>query len=677
MRISTTDWRWLLVLVAVVGFATTAHAQRNVTLRLNTSTIPDTIRTDSHVDVRGEVDGQFPVTLFDGNIIDYSDQTTLVMDNAGGDYWNIDFQIADTTELTFKFFSQQAADANLEGWEADPNPVLAPGANDTTLTLHYFEWQGQYKDYPVQDKGPYDWNPWEDKEDTVAVYYRVFMNTEDAVGNAGYDRADESQVVGVRGDNLGEAGPLDWGATFPLTPEFEEPGNAGYHIYSGVAYYPESLTGTEQPYKFFVEPSGWEAGDDRTFTVPAQDTTLHWTYFSSSPPLTQEPVQSLVLFTVDLSPFEEIGLFDVARGDTLWVFGGFNGWQDCPDIDPDQCLLQKEPGAARFETAIPLSMVPGQTITYKYFLDFNNTTFMDTYGVEPPSGWEEGHATGINRAVEFLGDEQQDVGLSYFNDVTLENIIPEGTSVDVHFAVDMSPTYDYQADPFEPAADDSVTIQIADPLWAFTQGYSETRGTGEFPVLIDELVLTDDDEDDVYEGTLTVNGPTYNSLTFRYMYGQGTEFMDDQGLEPGTTPGRNRTHYIDKNPDGSWPAEYSVPQGTFQLQSGPLPFETNPELSVGIEEISGEVPSRISLDQNYPNPFNPSTTFEYAIDQTQHVRVRVYDLTGRVVATLVDGMQPAATYRVTFSGADLASGMYVYQLETPTRTISKKMVLIK
>lgn len=677
MMLSTTRWRWLLMAVVFIGFTGTAHAQRNVTLRLNTATIPDTIRTDSHVDVRGEIEGTFPVTLFDGNVIDYSAATTLVMDNAGGDYWDITFQIHDTTRLTFKYFSQQAEDAQLNGWEAAPNPVLEPGSNDTTLTLHYFEWQGQYRDYPPQDKGPYDWRPWEQKEDTVAVYFRVFMNTEDAVGNAGYDRDDESQIVGVRGDNLGGAGPLDWGATYQLQPELEEPGNSGYHIYSGVAYYPASLAGTVQPYKFFVEPAGWEAGDDRTFTVPAQDTTLHWTYFSRSRPLDQEPVESLVIFTVDLSPFEEIGLFDVARGDTLWVFGGFNGWQDCPNIDPDQCLMQREPGAARFETAIPLSLVPGQTITYKYFLDFNDQPFRDVYGVDPPSGWEEGHATGIDRATEFTGEPQQDVGIAYFNDITSANVIPEGTSIDVHFAVDMSPAYDYEAQPFDPEAGDSVTIRIGDPIWAFTQGITESRDESDFPLLIDRLVLTDDDDDDVYEGTLTVVGPTYSAITFRYVYGQGTTFTEDQGLGTGTTPGRNRAYYIRPDEGGSWPSEYSLPQGAFQIASGPLPFEENPAFSVAIEEIAGELPTQIKLDQNYPNPFNPSTTFEYAIDQAQHVRIRVYDVTGRVVATLVDGVLPAATYRVTFNGDDLASGMYMYQLETPTRTITRKMMLIK
>ena len=89
-------------------------------------------------------------------------------------------------------------------------------------------------------------------------------------------------------------------------------------------------------------------------------------------------------------------------------------------------------------------------------------------------------------------------------------------------------------------------------------------------------MLTDDDDDDVYEGTLTVVGPTYSAITFRYVYGQGTTFTEDQGLGTGTTPGRNRAYYIRPDEGGSWPSEYSLPQGAFQIASGPLPFEENP-----------------------------------------------------------------------------------------------------
>ncbi len=98
---------------------------------------------------------------------------------------------------------------------------------------------------------------------------------------------------------------------------------------------------------------------------------------------------------------------------------------------------------------------------------------------------------------------------------------------------------------------------------------------------------------------------------------------------------------------------------------------------VGIEVASNELPSTIALDQNYPNPFNPTTTIEFAILEAQHVRLAVFDLLGRQVALLHNGPQASGTYRVSFDGASLASGMYLYRLDTDTMSITKSMLLIK
>jgi hypothetical protein len=107
-----------------------------------------------------------------------------------------------------------------------------------------------------------------------------------------------------------------------------------------------------------------------------------------------------------------------------------------------------------------------------------------------------------------------------------------------------------------------------------------------------------------------------------------------------------------------------------------LPYDTNP-VATGIEVVSYEVPEHITLGANYPNPFNPTTTFSYSIDRLQQVTIRVYDVLGRVVATLVDGVQPAATYEMTFDASNLSSGVYFYRLETQNKVLSKQMMLIK
>jgi hypothetical protein len=103
----------------------------------------------------------------------------------------------------------------------------------------------------------------------------------------------------------------------------------------------------------------------------------------------------------------------------------------------------------------------------------------------------------------------------------------------------------------------------------------------------------------------------------------------------------------------------------------------DPQNAVTDVEPTGETPTQVALSQNYPNPFNPTTTIEFALDRAQDVRLAVYDLLGREVAVLVDGQQPAGTFRATFDATELASGLYLYRLQTATGTVTRTMTLLK
>jgi len=108
-------------------------------------------------------------------------------------------------------------------------------------------------------------------------------------------------------------------------------------------------------------------------------------------------------------------------------------------------------------------------------------------------------------------------------------------------------------------------------------------------------------------------------------------------------------------------------------------FGGTDSIFVGVEEISPAVPDRFSLAQNYPNPFNPATVIEYAVPAgiRDAVTLRVYDVLGREVATLVDGQQKPGTYRVSFDGRSLASGVYFYRLTAGGFAMQHKMLLLK
>jgi hypothetical protein len=93
--------------------------------------------------------------------------------------------------------------------------------------------------------------------------------------------------------------------------------------------------------------------------------------------------------------------------------------------------------------------------------------------------------------------------------------------------------------------------------------------------------------------------------------------------------------------------------------------------------IRTNVPQQYGLAQNYPNPFNPSTTIKFQMPSKGFVKLKIYDMIGREIATLVDGFQEAGTHDVKFDASNLPSGIYFYRITTGTYGATKKLVLIK
>jgi len=102
----------------------------------------------------------------------------------------------------------------------------------------------------------------------------------------------------------------------------------------------------------------------------------------------------------------------------------------------------------------------------------------------------------------------------------------------------------------------------------------------------------------------------------------------------------------------------------------------NPQ-TVGVNNVSTTVPDKFSLKQNYPNPFNPTTNITFALPKSGVVVLKVYDVLGKEVASLVNSFTNAGTHIVPFDASALSSGVYIYKITTGEFTDSKKMVLIK
>ena len=89
------------------------------------------------------------------------------------------------------------------------------------------------------------------------------------------------------------------------------------------------------------------------------------------------------------------------------------------------------------------------------------------------------------------------------------------------------------------------------------------------------------------------------------------------------------------------------------------------------------LPTEYALSQNYPNPFNPSTVIEFALPRDTQVKLEVFNVIGQKVMTLVDEVRPAGYHAVRLDGKDLASGMYLYRLNTGNQTFMRKLLLLK
>jgi hypothetical protein len=112
--------------------------------------------------------------------------------------------------------------------------------------------------------------------------------------------------------------------------------------------------------------------------------------------------------------------------------------------------------------------------------------------------------------------------------------------------------------------------------------------------------------------------------------------------------------------------------GMVSIAFSPVPTGTS-----AVTRALTEVPENFRLEQNYPNPFNPSTTIEFSIVGTQLTILRVYDILGREMATLVNEHLQPGHYRRRFDGTGFASGIYVYRLQAGTYVETRKAILLR
>jgi hypothetical protein len=370
-------------------------------------------------------------------------------------------------------------------------------------------------------------------------------------------------------------------------------------------------------------------------------------------------------FTVDMSVLEEIGKFNPVV-DKLEIRGGFNGWAN---TDPTKSNMNQNPlFPEEWFLSIPfVNQEVGKEQTYKYYAIIANPgIWTDT--------WERPLSTGGgDRGVPFEGKANQAVNKVYYDDVYPAFVIPNGSFVQIKFRVDMKDAFDGNKVAVPMETGDKLYWLPRQPLFKTIMGWEGEEDA------VEQFELTDPDGDKIYEGTLTVNGPAFNAFQYRYGYKKASDgSWQREATALGTTKS-GRVRFIPQTAARTFTQPYTAPLDSWLTDADKSSqFETWPAgLPTSVRDLDLGLPTEYTLQQNYPNPFNPSTLIRFTIPQDNRVSLKVFNVLGQEVASLVNENMKAGTYEYMFSGAKLSSGVYFYTINAGSFNSTKKMLLIK
>jgi hypothetical protein len=421
-------------------------------------------------------------------------------------------------------------------------------------------------------------------------------------------------------------------------------------------------------YKFIYANSSdtsdiqWESiADNRTAWVSDDGTQTYSSFWNDVDP-NANLSNGNIEFSVDMSVMSDVGIYDAAA-DSLHIRGSFNGWGDA---DRDKAFMSQnflDPNTWFLQVPFVQTQV-GDVQLYKYFVVKADTATKWADGYERPLS-----VGGSNRPVPFEGTDNQVAPTSYYDDILPNYMIPAGTNVSITFSVDMTAAADpnVQALPFD-ATQDTVYWICEEPAFTFSQGWTDTD---EMRV----LVMTDPDNDMVYTGTLNVTSPAWNGFEYRYAYSSPTNGF--QAEPSGFGNFAYRVRYVEQDGYQSFVQPYSAPQDHWTAQEDKSDqWEEKPS---GVTAVSGSeiTPLKFQLSQNYPNPFNPSTAIKFTIAKAGNVTLKVFNVLGQQVSTLINKEMTAGNYDFNFNASALSSGIYFYTLRTGNNVATKKMVLLK
>jgi hypothetical protein len=465
-----------------------------------------------------------------------------------------------------------------------------------------------------------------------------------------------SDSVCVRGDFQALAGDPggDWqGSYFKMALVTDT-------IYAVTATFPATAIGTSHSYKYVTDAAGWEGASNRPFNVPTKDSVLavNW-YNDDSTHKTAPIVTNTINFTADISAIEGtgVGYFDPSQ-DSLQVVGlDWNGKGTV--VSGNRTMTEDLMTAGLFTTTMVVKGNLGDSVEWK-FKAYPDARYTN-------SGYE---TQANNRKLALIADGST---------VNLAKIVPQiepiaGTlanplSVLIECNMNTTPAPVNAKDGRKIPLDSLAAIGIKGSIAPFGS-WGGSWIEGDTAVASRSLFLLLDDGtngdkvkgDKVYSTTIVLPaGTTLGTVQYKF-----AALYPAAGVDGGaSTPLDN---------EGGYGANHS-----FKLTAtGPTHLRNDwANVLTAVKDVASLDAKSYKLYQNYPNPFNPSTTINFSLPVDGNVVLKVYNILGKEVATLMNGFERAGGKEVTFNASNLPSGMYIYTIKAGNFTSSKKMMLLK
>jgi len=660
----------------------------NVTFWANTSTVPDTIKSNSFVQIRGAANVFGP----------WSKDSKAILANVAGDYWKgtVKLKIGDTVQ--YKFFTNvnNPLVGDPGGWEnnstsdASGNRIMIVGKADTTLPIQFVNGT------PTNQAQFY--TPYVNQKDSIEIYFRINMQ-----GNESFDKT--KQYMGVRG---AFAAPYDgWGKSIVLTKESQH-GNGGSQLYDGTNFWsgytrvPKSLLASAIEYKFVImdapTPTAnvltWEdgirpatdvttGGNRQIIASPgASDTTLYWKWWANAPYAGFKGADTVIVtFRANLAT--AIAQRGFSFGDTIQVRSGYGA--TAKEVRTKAMTRSGITGTLFTATDTVITAV-GKQLNYQYYLVKSGNDVREVFYDYDFTGSDVSQAERRKMNVTGKSLTTNDTSSSATDmrrNPRFRNSTKLSKAITVTYTLNLRPAF-YQTAKGDTLFDIQGTNNITKNSNIKTLGVGiNGPAVGGWASWGPAMIAAPDTVHKMYDdGTHgdAVAGDTIYSVQYKYtttdVLGQEFKFgiggSDNEGGKGGF--GNNHVENLD---DSQTTFVVASDWGSINPKYYSMWDFTNHKRTTTAVQSDWAVPTAYDLSQNYPNPFNPSTEIRFSLPTQEIVTLKIFNVLGQEIMTLMHEKLGAGVHTVRFDASKLTSGVYLYQISAGKFTETKKMVLMK